>query len=55
MADVRDMYLAHIMLRREFTLLPALIRGVRAGDTGRAEVIGAHAKLLCQILHTPSR
>ena len=52
MADVRDMYLAHLMLRREFTLLPALIRGVRAGDTRRAEVISAHAELLCRILHT---
>jgi hemerythrin-like domain-containing protein len=51
MADVRDMYMAHTMFRREFALLPDLIRGVAPGDTRRAEVVGAHADLLCRVLH----
>jgi len=52
MADVRDMYMAHAALRREFRLLPQLIRDVAPGDTARAEVVGAHAELICRILHT---
>jgi hemerythrin-like domain-containing protein len=52
MADVRDMYMAHTALRREFRLLPQLIRDVAPGDTVRADVIGAHAELLCRVLHT---
>jgi hypothetical protein len=50
MADVRDMYMAHAALRREFRLLPQLIRDVTPGDTVRAEVVGAHAELVCRIL-----
>jgi hypothetical protein len=34
-ADVREMYMAHTMFRREFGLLPALISGVRIGDVTR--------------------
>ncbi|MGQ5261593.1 hemerythrin domain-containing protein [Micromonospora sp. ZYX-F-536] len=51
MADVRDMYMVHIMFRREFGLLPQLVRDVRPGDVKRAEVVGAHAALMCQQLH----
>ncbi|MBQ1015202.1 hemerythrin domain-containing protein [Micromonospora sp. M51] len=51
MADVRDMYMAHSALRREFSLLPQLVRDVTPGDTRRAEVVGAHAEMLCHILH----
>ncbi|MBM0278492.1 hemerythrin domain-containing protein [Micromonospora tarensis] len=51
MADVRDMYMAHTMFRREFSLLPQLVRDVTPGDTTRAEVVGAHAEMLCSILH----
>ncbi|MEU6341620.1 hemerythrin domain-containing protein [Streptomyces sp. NPDC046977] len=51
MADVRDMYMAHTMMRREFRLLPQLVRDVPAGDTRRAEVVAAHADKVCQILH----
>jgi hemerythrin-like domain-containing protein len=46
------MYLVHTMLRREFSLLPDLIRGTDRGDTKRRALIGTHAQLLCQILHT---
>ncbi|MDX2645698.1 hemerythrin domain-containing protein [Streptomyces sp. PA03-1a] len=52
MADTRDMYMAHTALRREFRLLPDLIRSVAPGDTRRAEVVGAHAALVCRVLHT---
>ncbi|RKN27326.1 hemerythrin domain-containing protein [Micromonospora musae] len=51
MADIRDMFMAHTMLRREFSLLPQLVRGVAAGDTRRAAVVAEHAELLCNILH----
>ncbi|MFE0627554.1 hemerythrin domain-containing protein [Streptomyces sp. NPDC058864] len=51
MADVRDMYMAHTMLRREFRLLPRLVRDVEPGDTGRAETVGAHAEHVCSVLH----
>lgn len=51
MADTRDMYMAHAGLRREFRLLPDLIRSVAPGDTRRTEVVGAHAALVCAVLH----
>jgi hemerythrin-like domain-containing protein len=51
MADVRDMYMVHNMFRREFSLIPGLLRGAPTGDTGRSEVVGAHIDLLCRILH----
>ncbi|MEV4814075.1 hemerythrin domain-containing protein [Micromonospora avicenniae] len=51
MADIRDMYMAHAMLRREFDLLPQLVRDVAPGDTGRAAVLAEHADLLCNVLH----
>ncbi|MFJ4845507.1 hemerythrin domain-containing protein [Streptomyces sp. NPDC088733] len=51
MADVRDMYMAHTMLRREFRLLPQLVRDVTPGDAERADVVGAHAEQVCLILH----
>lgn len=43
-ADVREMYMAHAMFRREFGMLPALISGVRAGDAARAEVVAQHSE-----------
>jgi branched-subunit amino acid transport protein len=52
MADVDEMYLVHTMLRREFSLLPGLIRGTERSDAKRRALIGAHALLVCQILHT---
>ncbi|GAB3958514.1 hypothetical protein GCM10027614_76180 [Micromonospora vulcania] len=51
MADVRDMYMAHTMFRREFRLLPQLVRDVVPGDTQRAEVVANHADTVCHILH----
>lgn len=51
MADVRDMYMAHTMIRREFGLLPQLVRDVEPYDIRRSEVVGAHAELVCGFLH----
>ncbi|MGI5523167.1 hemerythrin domain-containing protein [Micromonospora sp. CA-259024] len=51
MADVRDMYMAHASLRREISLLPKLVQDVAPGDTGRAEVVGGHASMVCGVLH----
>ncbi|MGW1609362.1 hemerythrin domain-containing protein [Streptomyces sp. NPDC002285] len=50
MADVRDMYMAHRMFRREFRLLPQLVRDVRPGDTERASLVADHADKICAIL-----
>jgi hemerythrin-like domain-containing protein len=51
MADVGEMYLVHTMLRREFSLLPDLVRGADRNDAKSRALIGAHAQLVCQILH----
>ncbi|WP_329128920.1 hemerythrin domain-containing protein [Streptomyces sp. NBC_01476] len=51
MADVRDMYMAHTMLRREFRLLPQAVLDVAANDTKRAEVVALHVELVCGVLH----
>ncbi|NOL39753.1 hemerythrin domain-containing protein [Kribbella sandramycini] len=50
MADVRDMYMAHRMFRREFRLLPQLVRDVQPGDVERAGVVAAHADKICAVL-----
>jgi iron-sulfur cluster repair protein YtfE (RIC family) len=49
-ADTRDMYTVHTVFRREFALLPTLVRGVAAKDAERAEVIAAHIRLVNEIL-----
>src|SRR4051812_41478926 len=41
-ADVRPMIELHRALRREFRLLPALVRGVPDADTGRAPILAEH-------------
>lgn len=51
MADMREMYLAHSMFRREFGLLPALISGVGAADAKRAGVVAQHFELIHSSLH----
>jgi hypothetical protein len=51
LADVRDMYMAHIMFRREIGLAPALIRGVADGDAERAAVVADHVRLVDTVLH----
>ncbi|HEX4791416.1 MAG TPA: hemerythrin domain-containing protein [Actinospica sp.] len=51
LADVRDMYMAHTMFRREFGLAPALIRSVADGDLGRAAVVADHLRIVDSGLH----
>lgn len=49
-ADTREMIMAHTMFRREFGLMPALVRAVADGDLARAEVVARHIELLDSIL-----
>jgi len=51
LADVRDMYMAHTMFRRETRLAPALIRGVADGDLERAAVVADHLAIVDNGLH----
>jgi hypothetical protein len=51
MADVRDMYLAHTLFRREFGRLPGLILSVADGDIAGAGTVGSHAAMLSILLH----
>ena len=50
LADTRDMYMVHTMFRREFGLLPGLVRGVADGDRERAKVVAGHLELVTTIL-----
>jgi hemerythrin-like domain-containing protein len=54
-ADVRPMIMLHDALRREFRLLPALVRGVSEGSTERAGVICWHIGFLTAVLHAHHR
>jgi hypothetical protein len=49
--DGREMLILHDMFRREFALMPGLVRGVAAGDRERAQVIAAHITYVSTILH----
>ncbi|MFJ2648462.1 hemerythrin domain-containing protein [Streptomyces sp. NPDC087420] len=49
-ADVRDMYLAHSMFRREIGLAPDLVRGVASGDAERARIVADHLDLVDTVL-----
>ena len=51
LTDVHDMVVAHRAFRREFRLLPALVRAVPAGDTSRAAVIAGHGRMVLTGLH----
>ena len=54
-ADVREMYMVHAMLRREFALMPGLVRGVAPGDRERARIVGDHLGFVQGILHQHHR
>ncbi len=51
LADVRDMYVVHRTFRREFGLLPDLVRQVPRGDTARATTVADHLELILAGLH----
>lgn len=50
LADPRDMVAAHRMFRREFGLMPGLVRAVALGDTQRATLVADHIALLASVL-----
>ena len=50
LADPRDIFAAHAMFRREFRLMPGLIRAVTPGDTQRATLVAEHIALLSGVL-----
>ena len=47
-----EMLLVHDMFRREFALMPGLVRGVAAGDRHHAQIIGDHVKGATSALHS---
>lgn len=49
--DGREMFMLHNSFRREFALMPALVRGVAAGDRERAQVVAEHIAYVSTILH----
>jgi hemerythrin-like domain-containing protein len=49
--DTWEMVVVHRMFRREFRLMPGLVRGVAAGDTARSELVGDHVETLAAALH----
>jgi hypothetical protein len=49
-ADPRDMSAAHTMFRREFGLMPGLVRAVTPGDKPRATLVADHIALLSGVL-----
>jgi iron-sulfur cluster repair protein YtfE (RIC family) len=51
LSDVHDMVVVHRVFRREFRLIPELVRAVPAGDTARAAVLAGHARLVLAGLH----
>lgn len=51
LSDPRDMFMIHTVFRREFGLMPALVRSVPAGDVDRAAVIADHVSLVDNLLH----
>lgn len=50
-ADTREMHVIHTMFRREFALLPDLVRSVLGKDDERARAVVEHIELLCAMLH----
>jgi hemerythrin-like domain-containing protein len=49
--DTWEMVVVHRSFRREFRLLPGVIRTVAAGDVQRAEYVGDHLEMLTTGLH----
>jgi hypothetical protein len=50
-ADTHEMVIVHRLFRREFRLLPVLVRHVPAGDRDRAAVVAGHAADMTYTLH----
>lgn len=50
LADPRDMFTIHTMFRREFGLMPDLVREVAPGDGQRAAVVADHVVFVSTVL-----
>jgi hemerythrin-like domain-containing protein len=50
-AMTREMIMVHTAFRREFGLMPELVRGVAEGDWRRADMIGDHIEFVGSVLH----
>jgi len=48
--DTRDMIEVHRAVRREFGLMPAMVRATAAGDTVRAKTVAGHIDLMSRLL-----
>lgn len=46
-----EMVVVHRMFRREFRILPDIVRAVENGDHDRAEIVGGHLSDVCHGLH----
>lgn len=51
LADARDMFAAHTLFRREFGLMPGLVRAAAAGDSQRAALVADHIALVSTVLN----
>ena len=49
--NIQEMYVVHRVFRREFAMIPRLVRGVREGDTARAGLVGSHLRCMLDGLH----
>jgi hemerythrin-like domain-containing protein len=49
--DTHEMVIVHRLFRREFRLLPVLVRSVPAGEKDRAAVVAGHADDMTYTLH----
>ena len=52
LADASDMFMVHTMFRREFGLMPDLVRAVAAGDGERVALVAGHVDLVALTLDT---
>jgi hypothetical protein len=50
LADPRDTFAVHAMFRREFGLMPGLVRAVTPGDKRRATLVADHIALVSGVL-----
>ena len=51
LADARDMFAAHTLFRREFGLMPGLVRAVAAGDKQRSALVADHVAMVSSVLN----
>jgi hemerythrin-like domain-containing protein len=50
LADAQDMFAVHTLFRREFSLIPGLVRAVPAGDEPRTALVANHVDFMAKAL-----